>query len=343
MLHPESDLHVHCASLAMQLGIPIWAEYVDDSFNVHPQNPGFQFHKNKRMLRENIAAITKWARVVTCVSDYNRKAILAGLEDGRPKMEDGGTSNIQEGTAGETPDSTLGDKFLVIPEGCLWPAFEGVRNKVISWRGLGSHGHDVQEALPQLVAVAKAFPDWSWVLGGDQEILAEMAEHLAPICGKERVLLMPYWPTPFEAIQAWGGQCPYLHIVPLADTAFNKSKSHLAWLEATAVGAAVIAPDHLPEWQQPGVIPYRHSNLSVVGSESRPTLAEVLMREMRTYDVTPGTLHPNVIEAREAVYPRLTLGAMNRRRWAILHKLACEIFDLDQGSTESRATVVGTN
>lgn len=323
MLHPETDVHVHCASLAMQLGIPLWAEYVDDSFSVHPNNPGFQFHKNKRMLRENIGSITQWARVVTCVSEYNRRAILEGL-----KGEQGGTSDAEGGTAGGTPGSTWEQKFLVIPEGCLWPAWDGPRHKCISWRGLGSHGHDVQEALPQLMEVARAFPNWTWLLGGDQEILQEMGEQLSPICGKERVLMMPYWPTPFEAIQAWGGQCPFLHIVPLADTQFNRSKSHLAWLEATAIGAAVIAPEHLPEWQQPGVIPYRQSDLQIVGAtEARPTLAQTLMAEMRKFD--GGKFHPNVREAREAIYPQRTLGAMNRRRWAILHKLATEVFDLE--------------
>lgn len=329
LLHPESDVHVHCASLAYQLGIPIWAEYVDDVFNVHPNNPGFQFHKNKRMLRENIGSIAKWARVVTCVSEYNRTAILAGLEgkaEGRMQNEEGAaeTSNIEH----RTPNAELENKFLVIPEGCLWPRWDLERKKCVSWRGLGSHGHDVQEALPQLMKVAKAFPDWTWMLGGDPQILEEMGHFLSPICGAERVLLSPYWPTPFEAMQAWGSQCPYLHIVPLADTAFNKSKSHLAWLEASAIGAAVIAPDHLPEWNQTGVIPYRHSNLEL-GSHNglNSTLAEVMKREMARFE--EGRFHPNVQVAREAIYPNLTLGAMNKRRWAILHKLATEIFDLE--------------
>lgn len=312
-LHPESDVHVHCASLALQLGIPIWSEYVDDVFNVDPRNPGFQFHKNKRMLRENIGSIAQWSRVVTCVSEYNKHAILEGLKG-------------ENGAAEQHRPTELENKFLVIPEGCLWPRWELQRKKCVSWRGLGSHGGDVAEVLPQLIEVAKAFPDWTWMLGGDQDILQEMGHHLAPICGKENVLLAPYWPTPFEAMQAWGNQAPYLHIVPLADTAFNKSKSHLAWLEASAIGAAVIVPDHLPEWQQEGVIQYHHSPLELrgVNGEGR-SLSDVLRREMLTFD--EGKLHPNVEGARDAIYPDLTLGRMNRRRWAILHKLATEIFD----------------
>jgi hypothetical protein len=323
LLHPESDVHVHAASLAWQMGIPIWSEYVDDVFNVPPGNPGWQAHKNRRVLRENIGSIVNWSSVVTCVSEHNKRAIAEGVEE--------------EGSTESRP--TFANKMLVIPEGCLWPEWTLPRKKCVSWRGLGSHGQDVQEALPQLIEVAKAFPDWTWMLGGDQEILREMGHHLTPICGAERVLLAPYWPTPFDAMMAWANQAPFLHIVPLADTAFNQSKSHLAWLEASAIGAAVIAPDHLPEWQQPGVIPYRHSQLVVNGEGRGATLAEVMMREMRkfkpifdpnatNYDAGKGTCHPNVEVSRAAIYPARTLYAMNRRRWAILNKL-CRVSSVE--------------
>lgn len=304
-LHPENDCHVHAASIAWQMGIPIWSEYVDDIFNVTAGNPGFA--RNLRQRRENIASLAQWSSVVTCVSDYNKRAIIEGLSE--------------EKTGDRS--SKFGDKFLVIPEGCMWPQWNLPRKKCISWRGLGSHGQDVQEALPHLVQVAKACPDWTWMLGGDQEILQEMGRVLSPICGPERVLLAPYWPTPFEAMLAWAGQAPFLHIVPLADTPFNKSKSHLAWLEASAIGAAVICPDHLPEWQQAGVVPYRHSAIEVRSSESgvRGNLAETILREMVKFQDT-GEYHPNVAEAREAIWPDRTLYTMNRRRWAILSKLA---------------------
>jgi hypothetical protein len=40
---------------------------------------------------------------------------------------------------------------------------------------------------------------------------------------------------------------PRIMMVPLADTAFNRCKSNIAWLEATGAGAAVLAPAW-PEW-----------------------------------------------------------------------------------------------
>ncbi len=84
MLHPETDGHIHCAALAWQVGIPIWAEYVDDIFSVEAHNPGWKVRKNKRELMENVGSIAAWASVVTCVSDYNRRASLAGVAEVRP-------------------------------------------------------------------------------------------------------------------------------------------------------------------------------------------------------------------------------------------------------------------
>ncbi len=49
---------------------------------------------------------------------------------------------------------------------------------------------------------------------------------------------------------------PKLLIVPLVDNEFNRSKSNIAWIEATLCGAVCIAPD-FPEWRKPGVITYK--------------------------------------------------------------------------------------
>ncbi len=340
MLHPESDVQVHCASLAFQLGIPLWVEYVDDIFTVEGHNPGWKQRRNRSELAFNVRSITAWASVVTCVSEYNRQAILKGMmgegEDVSRETREtaAGTAALPQ-TTGETPVALqlpdgFADKFVVVPEGCMWPPSLLPRRKLVSWRGLGSHGRDVDEALPHITAAARAFPEWGWMFGGDQEILEELGRRLSPICGKEKVLLAPYWPTPFEAMQAWAGQSPYLHIVPLADSAFNRSKSHLAWLEASAVGAAVIAPDHLPEWDQPGVIKYHHE--LIVGTD-QDNLRDVLVREMGGFN--EGLLHPVVHEARAAIYPDRTLKTMNQRRWAILRKLAERTFNIEHSTPNS--------
>lgn len=298
-LHPETDAHAHSIALAQNLGVPVWAEYVDDIFNIDPRNPGWKNRRNQQAQRENVAAVAHCATVLSTVSVQNKAAIISGLQLGS-----------------DSAQRYLENKTVVLPEGCFWDPFETPRRKMVSWRGLGSHGGDVEDAIPHLLDVAARFADWQWLFAGDSEILEEMGKRLTPICGKENVLLMPWMPTPFDMMTAWAGEAPYLHMVPLADTTFNRSKSHLAWLEASAVGAAVIAPDHLAEWKQPGVIQYHNSAIAGGNDEC---LSEVLAREMTRF--SNGALHPNVAVARAAIYPGRTLAAMNRLRWAILRKL----------------------
>lgn len=288
--HPNTDLDLSVLWLARTMNVPVWSEYVDDIFNVLPTNPHYQNVKNKRALREAVTQAIQWSTICTAVSDICRHAF---------------------------PHP---DRFVVIPEACLWPAWDKPRRKCVTWRGLSSHAGDVETVLDELCAVAKDFRDWEWGLMGDptEEFVARLTEAAGvnPETGKTRVKIAPYYSTPFHAIQAFGGVAPYLHLVPLADNEFNRSKSHLAWLEASAMGAAVIAPDHLPEWQQPGVIPY-HLGQIVNGS---PGFGAVLRRELVNYPHN-GKMHPNVEHARAAIYPERTLPAINQRRWAVLRKL----------------------
>ncbi len=52
---------------------------------------------------------------------------------------------------------------------------------------------------------------------------------------------------------------PSLCIVPLVDNVFNRGKSNIAWLEATAAGAVTVAPRaQLPEFERAGVLMFEH-------------------------------------------------------------------------------------
>lgn len=291
--HPTTDTDLSVLWLARTMGIPVWSEYVDDVFNVEPTNPHYQAVKNKRALREAVTQAIEWSDVCTAVSGTCAKAY--------PHPE----------------------RFAVIPEAAFFEPNDLPRRKCVTWRGLCSHAGDVETVLAELCAVAKDFPDWEWALMGEptEEFLAQLTEVAGtnPDTKKSRVRVAPYYSTPYHAFEAWKGCAPYLHLVPLADNEFNRSKSHLAWLEASAVGAAVIVPEHLPEWQQPGVITY-NSKLKIK-NENGESFGEVLRRELVNYPHN-GKLHPNVAVARAAIYPDLTLDAMNQRRWAVLRKLA---------------------
>ena len=303
--HPSTDTDVSVLWLAAQMGVPVWSEYVDDLFSVRPTNPAYHNVKDKRALKERVTQAIQLSAFVTAVS----KDCAAAY----PQAE----------------------RFGVIPEACLWPMNHLPRRKAVSWRGLGSHDNDTDGIVEAVCSVAKDFPDWEWTLMGapTEELVTRLTEAAGKDAnGESMVKCAPYFSTPWHFITAWGHRAPYLHIVPLADDPFNKAKSHLGYLEATAIGAAVICPDYLPEWLQPGVIPYSNGKIAHAHQED---FATVLRREMLTFKPTGevmdvahagatvpiGGYHENVKVARATVFPGRTEPVINQLRWQVLRKL----------------------
>jgi hypothetical protein len=299
--HPQGDVDISTLWLAQQMGVPVWSEYVDDLFTVRDSNPAKRLRHDPEELRGRVTQAIQLSSLVTAVSEICRQQY------------------------------PLPEKIAVIPEACLWPANNFPRRRCISWRGLGSHDEDAESIIEAVCRVAKDFPDWEWCLMGDPlpKLVRELqkANPGEDAKGEPMVKLAPFFSTPWHAITAWGYRAPYLHLTPLADNAFNRSKSHLAWLEATAIGAAVIAPKYLPEWQQPGVIGYDGGSITFDGKEDFET---VLRREIAGFKPSPnltvneltGGFHPNVGTARAAIYPHRTERAINQLRWQVLRKLA---------------------
>lgn len=292
MQNPVWDCHAAIVATAKMMGLPVWSDWGDDPFTVRFRNPNFDAFSDK----ENMSGVIEW---VVRNSDVN--SVPTAL------------------TRASFPAQ---ERVLIIPEACRWPAWSLPRQKIVSWRGMSGHDEDVESVLPELCEVAGEFADWKWILLGDppKRMIQKMKEAAGedPLDPKptDRILVAPYWPTPFHMAMAWGQKAPYLHIVPLADNDFNRSKPPNAWMEATAMGAAVVAPDW-PEWQVPGIVPYG-------GNSHLPahSFADALRRELRSWN--GGALHPNVASSRADIYPKKTLRAVNELRWKVVNKLAIE-------------------
>lgn len=79
---------------------------------------------------------------------------------------------------------------------------------------------------------------------------------------------------------------PRIVIVPLIDTAFNKGKSDIAYLEATQAGAVTLVPNFLPEFDKPGVIKYgdhRSFHTALVDAMKGNYDTQALHRQAREY------------------------------------------------------------
>lgn len=97
-----------------------------------------------------------------------------------------------------------------------------------------------------------------------------------------------------------------IHIVTLYDRPFNKSKSNIAWIEATIAGSVVLAPDW-EEWQKPGIVNYTSNE------DFKEKLSALLNGE---YDLTK-----HFEESRDYILNNLSLKKINKDRLRILKKL----------------------
>jgi hypothetical protein len=298
-LDPFSQQHLAMIALAKACGCKVWVDYIDDLTNVPASNPQFKHYARGDVVRAGLEQIIGMADICTTTT--------LTLKQRFPKR----------------------DRIVILPESCRWPQCPLPRERVVTWRGSPSHAEDIESVLPQISHVARMpqFSKWRWVFLGFDEVDWRIARAFPN--AKEQLEFVP-WLPPYDFMNTWGGFAPYLHLAPLVDSAFNRGKTPLAWLEATAIGAATIGPA-LAEWNGcDGLIRYNTAE----------EFGDILKREMFTFKdpvsgatpettrgtrVIPGNFHPKAVESRAAVYPGKTLEAVNVYRWMILRKLATKV------------------
>jgi hypothetical protein len=318
MEQPYTDQHVNCVYTARFLGMPVWLDWGDDLFSINKTNPAlFADHRlrDKTLLRENVGQLFEHASVVTMATETLRWAY------GRALAETPNTSPQTPNTKHQTPKNPTSEimaKMVVIPEGCRWPMSTSPRRKVVTWRGLSSHYDDVEGVAKQLadVFIDREFADWKLLLFGDPS--PEFLELMGAALGK-RLMVCPYLATPWHMMSAWAGEAPFLHVYPALNNAFNLAKPPSVWLEASAIGAAVIGPD-FPEWKPcEGLIHYAPMFFGDRVKEELRKFVPVSAPSQEG-EIT-GQFHPNVPLARKQIYPHLTMDAVNELRWGVIKKL----------------------
>lgn len=212
----------------------------DDNFgSIHPSNPTAFLYK-----------------------DQNIKNIVKGL---RQKMDACWTTT--QHLADSIDQDAGGKKTVVVPN--AWPDMwfdfaEPGDNNLICWRGGSSHTGDLLEFAPAMGRVCGKFPLWEWLAMGDPGW--PILEHIPET--KLRHQQWAHAPLYFKNLLA---RQPAIVIAPLQDTAFNRSKSNIAWMEAVAAGAVCVCPDW-PEWRKPGTFRY----------QSREDFAETMQKAIST-------------------------------------------------------------
>ena len=283
---------VACAQTARAFGRPVWVDWDDDLTCVPESNYFHSAHPPERA-KKVMALCWALADVVTVSTNHLRERLLElGLGQQLPK------------SAREQLDA---GKVRVIPNACHWPMRNAPRTRRVVWRGGRSHDEDVMAFLPAIAEVARLpqFSQWEWWFVG--EMSAYVAAQVKAAIPAPN-LRADYKDFIHQYMGALNALAPWLVMVPLADNMFNRSKSNLAWIEATAAGAVTLAPDW-EEWRRPGVVNYA----------DRPNFKGYLRWFLETFGEQNVSVHAT--KSRDYIDEYLLLDKVNENRWEIIESL----------------------
>lgn len=224
---PTSDQHLLMAKIAKDEGVPVWVDFDDDLFNVPTDNPSFNSY-NSPGRKQASAEATALADVVTVSTNHLKQALKGLNEDIR------------------VIPNAMPDKYL------RHRKVEN-RNDLVLWRGSNTHQRDLASLSKQIIEAYQKQPKWAWHFQGwNPWFITESMRNENCFVGE---------PMPIaEFFKFLGSVSPKVSIVPLHDSSFNRSKSNIAWIEASFAGAACLVPDW-EEWKKPGAITYRSKEM----------------------------------------------------------------------------------
>ncbi len=345
---PYTADHYQLAVMAKQLGLPLWIDY-DDALDVLPESNPLWSMKFAREAAAHVNACSQLADVVSVTTMRLAERVSVMIPAMIPRNPAG--EGARRGVSGGAPDTArearaipaMHPKLRIIPNAhndYLMPFIDlgkMPRQKIMTWRGSATHDEDLATILPQLVEVANApeFADWKFAFLGDPPW---EVRKLMPV--KRTLYSAEGWKNYFLFMNEWAGCCPAIHLVPLAETEFNRCKSNLAWLEASAVGAVTLAPggggqraedggqsDQWPEWERPGV--WRYGTNGTNGTDDFAGVLAAMMREFSATGTIQGQKRtgempvplPAVGESRDYIREHLLLSQVNQLRLEIIRDL----------------------
>lgn len=216
--------YIEALELAQSFGVPVWIDYDDCLHEIPADNPSYEYYTQKHII-ENIDRSIKYADIITfstvALKEYYNKV---------------------------RPDSIVIENAFNDYNYQLTEDYNDT--KIISWRGSNTHRKDLLSKKDEMINVGNRFPDWYWSFIGctpwyitDYIKNSEVMENIEIIRYNRLMLNLK----------------PALHIIPLVDSVFNRSKSNIAWMEGVASGAACLCPS-LPEFVKPGAVNYTDNN-----------------------------------------------------------------------------------
>lgn len=280
MQRPYSNSHVKIAKMAKENKNKLWVDYDDDLFSVPGDNPAFGIY-NSEETQKNIATIIAMADVVT-VSTMFLKRRLERLNENIVVVNNG----INDFILDDFDPKPFSD-----------------RPKFFNWRGSNTHQRDILSNSEAILNLEKKSWEkkwkWHWI-GYNPWFLTEHFKNEGHAITSDPLDVMEYHHF-IKKLQ------PTCQIVPLADNKFNRSKSNIAWLEATWSGAITIAPNW-EEWRKPGVLTY--SDVEGFGNQMELAMA-----------MNDGELESMLKASRQEIAENYLLSKLNKIRENVISDL----------------------
>ena len=280
---------------AKTCGKPTWYDLDDDLFNIPLDNPSYDYYSGQtagaQEIPQNIRILISNCDVVT-VSTENLKREVEKLRPGKETIV--------------IPNAL--DDYMLPNLG----KSSGPRKKLITWRGGASHIRDLDSFEPQIMELVKALPDWKWLFMGHKPYrIIEAFPDRVFTCNQLKY---------YDYMSEFWGLGSAIHIVPLVDNAFNRSKSNISALEGLYAGSWPIVPELGPEWEF-------ISENGFTQTQERPfsNLVKIAVEAIETNN-TGLENHENVIERRcnklkESVFKTRILSVVNKQRVEIIERL----------------------
>jgi hypothetical protein len=209
---PIHSTNLNVIQYAKDQGIPIWTDYDDYIPDVQTDNAAYDFGSQPGNINTMFACVRESA-VVTVTTEFLRQKLLKHNKN-----------------------------VIVLPNAfndyCFRLEYNLGKNEVVSWRGaIDGHGRDLAHRLDDLIKLDNRFDDNGWTFSFNSRNPWYVTDHL------RNWLRQPELPF-FQFMHNFKQLNPAVFIYPLYDCEFNRSKSHLAWLDATYAGAACVMPNY---------------------------------------------------------------------------------------------------
>ena len=272
--NPYELSQYQAAMMAKELNVKIWIDYDDDVLNIPPTHPDYKYFSSFG-IKENIWRTLEVADVVTVTTEALKESILEYNKN--VVIIENAFNNF---------NYTLPDEYNDDSESFMW-------------RGGHTHWDDLVTVVQSLMQISTTNPEWHFDFLA-KEIDVRHITRFIPnsfYTGEMPLLVC------FQTMRI---KKPGIFIHPLVDNQFNRAKSNISWIEATAAGAMCIMPD-LPEFCKPGVVTYKDN--------------DGFLKEVNYYMKHPEARAEKFHESREYIMNKLCLSTVNEKRYDVIKNL----------------------